>query len=110
MIIVWLSLALVVLAIIWLIVRVIQEAKKIKDTVVHVSKAAEKLREGGEDVVKKQESLQEAAKAIQKDIDGKSEALRYTVDQGQALIGTLRETKDQLITAYRARSSERHRI
>lgn len=106
MIIVWLSIALVVIALIWLVVRVIKESKAAMDKVIRCSKSAEILRKNTESILIANEKLQETTGNMVKSIGKKGEDLIHVKDQSVALAGTLMDTKDQLVDAYKTLSNK----
>jgi len=97
---VWLSIALVVIALIWLVVGVIKDSRRIKDNVIRCSKSVEILRKDSENIVKQNEKLQETAGKITKDFEQKRQDVEYLKDQGQALVSTLKDSKEQFVDAY----------
>lgn len=100
MVIVYLSLALAVLAIIWFIIMAIGELKGLKKTVVKVSKIQEKIRESTEQIVKEKESLDHHIETIQEDVQDKKLAVKTTILEAKGLqvsvIEAVHEGKEQI--------------
>ena len=105
-IIVWLSIALVVFSLIWLVVRAVKEIHRAKEIVIRCSKSAEILRKGTESILKHNEKLQEATKNMTRDLDRKCKDLIFVKDQSGALVSNVRHSGGQLIDAYWALSSK----
>ncbi|MGV3489379.1 MAG: hypothetical protein ACO1OC_12465 [Tuberibacillus sp.] len=100
LIIVWLSIALVVVSLIWLVIIAVKEARRIKDNVIRCSKSAEILRKDSEAILKKNEKLQETTGKITADFEQKRQDVDYLKDQGQALVHTIKDSKEQFVDAY----------
>ncbi|WEG11968.1 hypothetical protein PU629_17840 [Pullulanibacillus sp. KACC 23026] len=96
MIIVYLSLVVIAVALIYLIVSAIHTLKGIREETVHMAKKIEKVREETEKAKKKQESavhhFQDLEKATKESLD----QLKYTADQGAALVATVKHSGQEI--------------
>ncbi|GGH86124.1 uncharacterized protein YoxC [Pullulanibacillus pueri] len=110
MVIVWSSLGLVLLAIIWFIIQVISGAKKMKSTIVEVSKKAEQLRKDSESIIKHQERLQDTASALLEDIDEKKQAIQFTQQQTHQFIRQVQDSKERVTQAFKFKGIEKYKI
>ncbi|MFC7391813.1 DUF948 domain-containing protein [Scopulibacillus cellulosilyticus] len=89
MIIVWLSIALVVIAIICFGIAAFKIMKDVKSTVVNVGKTAEKLREKAEGILKEQEKLNEKLKQLQEDMNIKKDNIQHIANETKSLKSTV---------------------
>ncbi|MBM7643921.1 uncharacterized protein YoxC [Scopulibacillus daqui] len=89
MIIVWLSIALVVIAIICFGIAAFKVIKDMKSTLVNVGKTAENLRERMEGIVKEQEKLNDKLKQLQDDMNHKKNDIQNIASETQSLKTTV---------------------
>ncbi|MTT30524.1 hypothetical protein GMB86_00660 [Terrilactibacillus sp. BCM23-1] len=79
MIIVYLSLALVVIAIILFVISAIRTGKKLKGTLADASKITEKVRERTEEIAKEKVVLNKNLDKIQQDVANKKYMVQSTI-------------------------------
>jgi uncharacterized protein YoxC len=106
MIIVWISLALVVVMIGWFVIRGVRELRALKRSFVHLAKSAEILRENGEAVAKQGGRLRGHVSVLAEDAKKKSAAVRRIMDEAGALTMTIEKTKGAFVTAIRERMNQ----
>jgi|GEM_PF-7008964 len=110
LIIVWVSLGIIALALIWLIIRVIVEAKAMKSVIVDVSKKTEHLRKASEAIVKQQENLQATTADLIKDVQDKKSAIQYTQSQTKDLVRRIRTAQKHIVQAFKQQNTDKHEM
>ncbi|TCP29818.1 uncharacterized protein YoxC [Scopulibacillus darangshiensis] len=99
MVIVYCSLALIALAIIWIIGRTIGNLRDLKKTLIKFSKTEEKLRKSTEQIAKEKESLSKHLETLQGDVQDKRAAVETTITEVKGLktsfTGVVNEARDQ---------------
>jgi uncharacterized protein YoxC len=99
-IIVWLSLALMGIAFIWLIVHAVKESHNVKDQVIRLGKSIEILRKRSEAIVKQKDRLLKTADQIAGNFEQKKKEVMFLKAESLALVDTLRDSKEQFVKAY----------
>lgn len=94
MIIVYLSLVLIGVAIIWFLFQLVSSIKGIRDSIIHMGKKVEKIREKTEDAKKEQVAAVQNIQELEKVVHTSMDQVTFATGQGKELLETFNESQE----------------
>ena len=100
MIIVYLSLLLVAIVVIWFIFQLVKVVKGYKKTIVSMAKKAEKVRKTTEETKKHQEKAVHTLNQVSDSFKDSVDDVMFTINQGKNFVTTVSKSKDEIKTIW----------
>lgn len=96
MIIVYISLIVIGLALIWFVIRMVSHIKGIKNEIIKMGKQVEKVREKTEEAKKEQVSAFEGFQSLEKTYKRSVDQVTFTAGQGKDFVETIKHSQKEL--------------